>query len=309
MRLVEKTDVVAMTWASSEMATKVIEFVLRAGYGCEINSSSSSSVVAVTSMIEKGTPHINAEVWVGTLQELMDRGISEKKLTDKGDIYSTGGIEAWFIPAYLAEKHPNINTIQDVIANPQIFKDPEDPSKGRFYTCPSGWACSRVNKNLARAYGMDASYNIFDPGSGDNLAASISKAYARKQPWFGYYWAPTAILGKFPMKQIKMDAYDAKGHICNQDKNCATPHAGQYPVARIAKIMATPYANSNKDISKFMKKMAIPNDVVNKVLAWQEENKADYNQAAGYFMASYPKIWKKMGAKKSWQETFRRALT
>ena len=48
-----KTDVVAMTWASSEMATKVIEFVLRAGYGCEINSSSSSSVVAVTSMIEK----------------------------------------------------------------------------------------------------------------------------------------------------------------------------------------------------------------------------------------------------------------
>ena len=37
------------------------------------------------------------------------------------------------------------------------------------------------------------------PGSAAGLDGSIAKAYENKEPWLGYYWAPTAILGKYPM--------------------------------------------------------------------------------------------------------------
>ena len=48
----------------------------------------------------------------------------------------------------------------------------------------------------------------FDPGSGEGLAAAIAKAYERKEPFFGYYWAPTSILGKYPMVRVKGMTHD-----------------------------------------------------------------------------------------------------
>ena len=295
----DKVDVAEMNWASGQVLAKIIEFILVTGYDCEVNVVSTSTQPAIASMVTKGTPHINPEAWVNSIKKTVDEGLADKVITDNGDIFSDGGVEAWWIPAYMAETNPNIKTIQDVIANPQVFKDPEEPSKGRFYGCPAGWACRTISNNLARAYGMNSSFNIFDPGSGENLAGSIAKAYARKQPWVGYYWSPTAILGKFPMVQVQMNPHDATGHACNQTENCANPHAGQFPAARVAKLMVADYAKANKNISKFVSKMTISNDVVNKVLAWQEDNKSNASQTAGYFMASYPKIWKKWVPRKT----------
>ena len=63
-------------------------------------------------------------------------------------MFSEGGVEAFWIPAYMAKTHPNINTAQDLYDNALVFKDPEDPRKGRFYNCPSGWVCGTLTKIL-----------------------------------------------------------------------------------------------------------------------------------------------------------------
>nr|MCH9845640.1 ABC transporter substrate-binding protein [Alphaproteobacteria bacterium] len=46
-------------------------------------------------------------------------------------------------------------------------------------------------------------------------------------------------------------------------------------------------------VTKFVKKANVPNEIMNAVLAWKEDNNASSNEAAGYFMATYPKIWRK----------------
>ena len=43
---------------------------------------------------------------------------------------------------------------------------------------------------------------MIDPGSGAALAGSIARAYERQQPWFGYYWSPTPVLGKYDMVKV-----------------------------------------------------------------------------------------------------------
>ena len=53
---------------------------------------------------------------------------------------------------------------------------------------------------------------VFDHGSGETLATSIASAYADKKPWFGYYWAPTAILGKYPMVKVDMGPHKPEVH-------------------------------------------------------------------------------------------------
>ncbi|MGO7867458.1 glycine betaine ABC transporter substrate-binding protein, partial [Rhizobium ruizarguesonis] len=41
-----------------------------------------------------------------------------------------------------------------------------------------------------------------ETGSPEQLDASIARAFENKVVWLGYYWAPTAILGKYDMTRL-----------------------------------------------------------------------------------------------------------
>ena len=61
---------------------------------------------------------------------------------------------------------------------------------------------------LLKAGGLiDAGIENFVHGSGETLAASIASAYENKEPWFGFYWGPTSVLGKYPMTLVEMGAH------------------------------------------------------------------------------------------------------
>ena len=69
-----------------------------------------------------------------------------------------------------------------------VFADDEEPDKGRFLNCPTGWDCERVNTRLLKVLNLDASYTNFHPGTGAALDAAIASAYQRGKPMVFYYW-------------------------------------------------------------------------------------------------------------------------
>ncbi len=280
-----------MNWGSAQVIANVEKFILQSGYGCQVELIKTTTVPCMTSMVEKSEPDIASEIWINSVQEVFAKGVRDGRVVDAGNVLTNGGIEAWWIPAYLAKAHPEIKTVQDVIANAQLFKDPENPSKGRFYNCPSGWACKIINTNLFRAYGMEKSFSNFDPGSAEGLAGSIAKAYERKQPWFGYYWAPTSILGKYPMTMVELGPFDPKRHVCNSKEDCDNPHPGRYPASRVVAATTKAFADSHPAELAFLQKISIPNDVMNTLLAWGEDNQAEGNEMAGHFILNYDKLW------------------
>jgi len=286
-----KVTIGEMNWSSAQVIANVEKFVLEAGYGCQVAIIQTSTVPAMTSMTEKGEPEIASEIWSNSVKASLDKAIAEGRLVSAGNVLADGGVEAWWLPKYFVDAHPEIKTIQDVMANAQMFKDPEDPSKGRFYSCPSGWACKIINTNLFRAYGMEKSFTNFDPGSAEGLSASIAKAYERKEPWFGYYWAPTAVLGKYPMVQVELGEFSAAGHACNIKEDCDKPQAGRYPPSQVLAVTTKAFADAHKAEFEFLQKISIPNDGMNEVLAWGEDEQAEGNEMAGYFMQKYGDLW------------------
>ena len=51
---------------------------------------------------------------------------------------------------------------------------------------------------MFRAYDMEAKgWKLIDPGSAAGLDGTISKASDSGDPWFGYYWNPTSMVGKY----------------------------------------------------------------------------------------------------------------
>ena len=51
------------------------------------------------------------------------------------------------------------------------------------------------------------------------------------------------------------------------------------------------FADSHADEFAFLGSISIPNDVMNAVLAWGEDNQAEGNEMAGYFIVKHEELW------------------
>ena len=95
----------------------------------------------------------------------------------------------------IANKY-KLKTVSDVIDNPQLFG-------GKFVGCPKGWGCYYANKNMFNAFNMkQKGWKLIKPSSAADLDRMIANAANSNQNWFGYYWAPTATVGKYNLARL-----------------------------------------------------------------------------------------------------------
>ncbi len=218
-----------MNWASAEFMANVDKIILEKGYGCKIELVAGATMPTFTSMNEKGEPDIAAELWANTVRGPLKKAKDEGRLHSVNDAPITGVGEGWWIPPHTAKKHPELKTALDVLKHPELFPHPEDKSKGAFIGCPAGWGCQLANNNLFRAFEMKKKgWILVDPGSAAGLDGSMAKAVERGENWFGYYWSPTAMIGKYNM--VKLDfgvpfagSENWDGCIVKPEQECADP--------------------------------------------------------------------------------------
>ena len=187
-----------MNWASAELMANIDKVILEEGYGCNVELVAGATMPSFTSMNEKGQPDVAAELWINAVRNPLNKAMKEGRLHSvvEGPITELG--EGWWIPPHTRKKHPELKTVLDILKRPDLFPHPEDKSKGAFVGCPAGWGCQLANNNLFRAFEMEKKgWVLVDPGSAAGLDGSMSKAAERGENWFGYYWAPTALIGKY----------------------------------------------------------------------------------------------------------------
>lgn len=287
-----KITIAEMTWASAAVAAHVDHFVLSRGYGCRSELVPGDTVPTATSMAEKGEPDIAPEIWFNSARTVLERALAEDRLRVATEILSDGGVEGWYVPRYMVDAHPELTTLQAVMKRPDLFPDKEEPGKGRFYTCPAGWACQIINRNLFKAYGLDkAGFTMFNPGSGEGLAAAIDRANSRKLPILTYYWSPTALLGRYPMVKLGGMKHDPATWDCVVDKDCADPKPNLWPKSVVYTVVTSSFAESAPEAFKFVSSMSWSNGTLEKILAWKEERRANNREAALHFLRNHEDVW------------------
>ncbi|MDO6460730.1 ABC transporter substrate-binding protein [Granulosicoccaceae sp. 1_MG-2023] len=283
-----------MNWASAEFAAYLDQFILREGYGCDAELVPGDTVPTTTSMIEKGEPDIAPELWVNAAREAIDGAVAQGKLAITVNILKDGGEEGWWVPRYTAEKH-NLRTVSDVLSKPELFPAPEDDSKGAFVTCPSGWGCEINNRNLFKAFGLEeAGFVMVDPGSAAGLDGSIAKANERGENWFGYYWAPTAMLGKYDMVKLDFEAdFDPQNwDNCISKEDCEDPQKTSWSVSEVRTAAVQTFLDeAPADVVDYLSKRSYHNTVVNEVLAWMAEEQGTGEDGAIYFLENNEALW------------------
>ena len=255
-----------------------------------------------TSMNDKGTPDMNPEQWANAVYEPLKVAVSEKRIFVANKAPITGLGEGWWITPGTVKKYPQIKgmTALEILEHPEWFPDKEDPSRGAFVGCPAGWGCQLANANLFVAYEMEKKgWNLIDPGSAAGLDGTISKASDSGKPWFGYYWNPTSMVGKYGLIPVPFGV-DFAGRdnwdncIMKPAGECANPKQTAWTKSEVNSLISNSFVEKGgKDAVAYVEKRTYPGDIMNGMLVYMADNQAKGSDAAVEFLKKHEDLWGK----------------
>jgi len=288
-------------WDSVQVHNRIAAFIVEEGLGYPVGYVQGETIMLNTALIQaKGgqAPDVNMESWEENWQDLYDEGLAKGKDPDTDEGFVNLGpnfpnsVQGWYVPRYVVEGDeergiqpmaPDLESVFDLPRYWELFRDPEDPDKGRFYSCLPGWGCAEVNKLKFEAYNLSEFYNIMQPGSGPALAGSMVTAYKRGKPWLGYYWEPTWVLGKLDMLKLEEPEFDKE--VWETTKAC------EYPAVKCDILVHKSLPEEAPDVVAFLENYETTLAINNRFLAYMQDNKASTEEAAAWFLKTYEDLW------------------
>ena len=289
-----------LDWDSNAFHTALARFVIEEGYGCRTDVIPGSTLPLLTGM-GRGDIDVTMEVWKDNVTEAWNKAEAAGKVVDLG-VNFPDAVQGWFVPRYLVAGDPErgiealapgLKHVRDLPRYKELFRDPEEPDKGRFYNCILGWACEVVNTKKLKAYGLVDSFTNFRPGTGAALAAAIASNYQRGRPFVAYYWGPTWVLGKYDLVMLEEPPYnkrDWEALAADDDY----PKAVAYPVVEVVVGVNAEFGAAAPELIAFLTRYETDNAMISEALAYMQRTKgATARDAALEFLRSRPEVWRK----------------
>ena len=287
-----------LDWDSNAFHTEAAGFIMKEGYGCEVDQIPGSTLPLLTGMA-RGDIDVTMEIWLDNVTEPWTKAEAAGKVSHLG-INFPDAIQGWYVPRYLSEGDasrgikamaPDLKHVRDLPKYKDLFKDPEEPDKGRFYNCILGWGCEVVNTKKLKVYGLDKSFTNFRPGTGAALAAAIASNYQRGKPFVSYYWGPTWVLGKFDMVMLDEPPYDKETWVAMGASDNPTK-VTSYPIVEVVVGVNNEFKAAAPKLVEFLTKYETSNALVSEALAYMQANEgATAKDAAMHFLKTKPEIW------------------
>jgi len=278
------------SWDSIQVHNRIAGFIIEHGYGYDVDYVPGETVSLLTAL-QRGDSDVEMESWTENTQELFDKGLKEGTIIDLGPNYRDNW-QGWLVPTFVIkgdEKRgikpmaPGLKSVHDLPTYWEVFKDPEEPTKGRFYNSIPGWGVTAINSQKLKAYGLDKYFTDFIPGSDAALAGSMTAAVKRGKPWVGYYWAPSWILGKLDMTALEEPPFDKE--IWNTTKACA------FQPVQVHIFVNAKLPGKAPEVIEFLKKYETTTALNNEILAHMQDTRGMPEDGALWFLKNKKELW------------------
>jgi glycine betaine/proline transport system substrate-binding protein len=283
-----------LDWDSNAFHVAVARFILDHGYGCKSEVLPGTTIPLLNGMA-RGDVDVTMELWKDNLPEAWEAARKGGKSVELG-INFDDAVQGWFVPRYVVEgpnaPAPGLKSVFDLPKYKEIFRDPEDPGKGRFYNGVAGWVAETVNTKKLKAYGLDDDFTNFHPGSGAALSAAIASAYARQRPILYYYWGPTWVMGLYDGVMLDEPAYDPAGWKAMAESKSPTTAVG-FPPMEVWVVANAAFIAQAPQLKAFLSRYRTTSAVVSKALvAMRDAGGANAPEvAAKAFLKERPEVW------------------
>jgi len=279
-------------WDSIRVHNSIAQIIIENGYGYKTDVTAGSTATTFQGLRE-GDIHAYTEVWTDNISEVYEEALEAGDIKKVSTNFNDND-QGLYVPAYVVEGDsergieplaPDLKTVEDLKKYPEVFKDPEDPSKGRVINAPSGWEVEKVITEKFATYGLDETLNNFLPGSDAAIVASLVDAYNKGEGWVGYYWSPTAITAKYDLILLEEEPYDEE--IWNENRGTA------FPPNDVVVAVHKDLPEQAPDVVEFLSKYETSSELTEAALQYMEDNDASNEEAAIWWMNEYEDVWTK----------------
>lgn len=268
-------------WDSIRLGNAIAGLIAEEVFGYKWHEVSGSTPITHVALM-KGEIDVHMEIWTDNLPSYQE-DVAQGKFKELG-VNFNDNIQGFYVPRYVIEGDkergiepvaPDLKTVQDLKKYPHLFPDDEDPTKGRLYGGIPGWEIDSIMYKKYMSYGLDKNYNYFRPGTDAAMSAALVSSYEKGIPIVAYYWEPTWLLGKYDFVLLEDAPYDP---ILYKEGNTACPSVSVNIGA------SNQFAEMDPEFSNFLSKYNTSSAMISEALAYIQDTKADYSQAAVWFL-------------------------
>lgn len=282
-------DIAEMTWESATVLANIHDIILSEGFGCSTELVPGDTVTTSASMMGRGQPALAPELWMSSIEDKWDQAEADGEVVELGAAITDGTLEGLFIPRWVSEKY-NLKSMEDVMARSDLFSDPEDPSKGRVYSGPPGWAAEQAVAGVYEAYEMEGNWNLFSVADAA-LQASIKRAFTREEPILFYYWSPASIMGQVDAVKVGLPAHVPEIYTCNTNADCEGAGKTDWPSSRVVLGAAAWLPEEAPAVADYLGKAGLTGAKISELAAYGEINGVDSRGTAEAFLRDQADIW------------------
>ncbi len=286
-----------ITWESGSLITEVLRLIVEKGYGLPTDTLPGSTV-SLEAALAKDDIQVIGEEWAGRSPAWV-KAENEGKVFGLGDTVK-GATEGWWVPEFVIKGDaargikplaPDLKSVADLPRYRDVFRDPEDPSRGRFLNSPTGWTSEIVNSQKLKAYKLTDSFVNFRTGSGAALDAEVASSIRRGKPVLFYYWSPTPLLGRFKLVKLEEPPFNAEAWKTLSDAKNPNPIGTRSMPARLAIGVSAPFKAQYPQLVSVFEKVDLPIDLLNGILGEMSEKRTPPRQVAEAFLKDHPDVW------------------
>jgi glycine betaine/proline transport system substrate-binding protein len=277
-------------WDSIRLHNGIAATIIEKGYGYRTDVLTGSSPIVIKGL-RQGDIDICMEAWTDNIIELYQEGIEQGEIVELAVNFDDNA-QGLYVPTYVIKGDPErgiqplapgLKSIKDLPRYWQVFQDPDQPSQGRIYGSPPGWAADQILRTKMSTYNLDQYYDYFNPGSDTALNTSLVSAYEKGEPWVGYYWDPTWITGKYDLTLLADEPYTI-----NQWE---AGYACAFPGVKVTVAVNHQLSEKAPEVVAFLKNYKTSTKMTSELLAFMQDHDGNVEQTVEWFFANYEALW------------------
>jgi glycine betaine/proline transport system substrate-binding protein len=286
----ETITIARLQWPSAELLAAIHARLIELSFGCTVEVVPGDLAATASSMGASGQPAVAPELWITRVADIWNGALKGQLVRQAGTSYAEPVFEGWFVPDYEAAAHPEVLTIEGLKARAADFAT-SGGGRPRFISCPPDWGCAVVNRNLLRANGLAALYEVVEPANRFELDTLIAEAVSRKEPVLFYYWQPNAVLAQFAFSAVDLGPYDKDRFLCLGRLACADPAPSGFAPDPVIVALAQWVYLEAPEVAAYLQRAHMPFAEMNALLQNLNQPGATVDSVADAFVAARGVVW------------------
>ncbi|HKL61292.1 MAG TPA: glycine betaine ABC transporter substrate-binding protein [Acholeplasma sp.] len=266
-------------WDSNAFHDQVVKYIVEKGYDIKVNIVLADTSLLISALTAENID-VAFEIWTDNIPSYpsdIAAGKYEEVSTNFAD-----NKQGLYIPAYLQAENPGLVSVMDLKDYMHLFPDPDNSSQGIIYGGPEGWGATDFLHKKMALYGLDEMYNFKPIDSNAILSTTLKAAYDKGQPWVGYNWEPTWIMGIYDLILLEDSVFSPEDFELGK---------GAFASVDVTVVVKNKFKSEFPELHKFFSKYETTTEITNKGLVYMQENSVEADEAAKWFLETYESLW------------------